>query len=174
MAMTRIERFREMVAESGVLADPQVGEGFVYGKARLPAADADINLNIDPEIDDADNEDAALVAATRLFLSIDPTTWRGIVEAIAAEVEEAVGGVSVLETTDLRDDLRICSAVIFADSVLLSFAAPRQFPGCWIRAQLGEGMEVEDIAVDASDDVETVEFNSLDGLLDQLSSDESR
>lgn len=85
-----------------------------------------------------------------------------------------MGGVEVIEATDLRDDLSIRSVVVFADSILLSFAAEKQLPDSRIRAQLGENLEVEDIAIDDRDDIETIEFDTVDGLLDHLSSDESR
>ena len=65
-------------------------------------------------------------------------TLRQIIEEIAQEVEGAVGDDEVTEPTDLRDDLAIRSVVVFADAVLASFAAPRQFPNGRIRVQLSE------------------------------------
>ena len=174
MEKAEIEKLRELVAASGLVVDPQIGDGFVFGKARLPAADADINIDLDPEIDEGPADADAVFAAAERFLSIAAGTWGAIIESIAGEVEEAVSGVEVIEATDLRDDLSIRSVVVFADSILLSFAAEKQFPDSWVRAQLGEDLEVEDIAVDDRDDIETVEFDTIDGLLDHLGSDESR
>lgn len=148
MVTMEIEKLRERVAASGLVADLQIGDDFVFGRAHLSAAGADVDINLDPEIEDGGADAAALIAAAGRFLSIEPVIWRVIIEAIAAEVEEAVGGVGVIEATDLRDDLHIRSVVVFADTILLSFAAERQFPDSWIRVQLDDGFEVEDITVD--------------------------
>lgn len=59
-----------MVAASGLLVDPQIGDGFVLGRARLSAADADININLDPEIDEGQADADVLIAAADRFLSI--------------------------------------------------------------------------------------------------------
>jgi hypothetical protein len=68
------------------------------------------------------------MASAARVLAIDAATRRAIIDAIAREVEEAVGDVEVIEKTDLRDDLDIRSVVIFAQTTLLSFATDRQFP----------------------------------------------
>ena len=167
----QIEQLCNMVAVSGLVADPQIGDGFVFGRARLSAADVDININLDPEIDEGESKADALIAGADRFLSMEAGAWRAIIEAIAAEVEDAVGEAEVIETTDLRDDLSIRSVVIFADTILLTFAAEKQFPDSWIRAQLGEGFEVEDVMVDDRDGIETINFDTIDALLDHISSD---
>lgn len=174
METIQIDQLCTIVAASGLVANPQISEGFVFGRARLPAADVDININLDPEIDEGGSNADTLVANAARFLSIEADAWRAIIEAIAKEIEEAVGNAEVIETADLREDLVIRSAVIFADTILLSFAADKQFPDSWIRVQLGEGLEVEDIMVDDRDDIETAHFDTLDGLLDHISSDEGR
>ncbi|WP_218163378.1 hypothetical protein [Nannocystis exedens] len=97
--------------------------------------------------------------------------WRRIVGAIAEDIEDAVGDRSVSETTDVRDDPTLRSVVVLTDAFLLSFAAPKQFPDSWIRAQLSEDLVVDDVVVDEKDDgIETVQFASVDDLLDHLSS----
>lgn len=151
METNKIEQLRELAAASGLVAGPQIGDGFVFGRAHLSAACADVDINLDPEIEDGGADAGGLVTATGRFLSIMPAMWRTIIEAIAAEVEEAVGGVSVVEAADLRDDLDIRSVVVFADTILLSFAAEKQFPDSWIRVQLGDAFEVEDITVDGKE-----------------------
>jgi len=80
----------------------------------------------------------------------------------------------VQEPSDLRDDLRLHSVAVFADAVLLSFVAPKQFPQCWVRAQLCEELLLEDISIDENDGVETIEFKSLDDLLDNLSANSDK
>ncbi|WZB73711.1 hypothetical protein WJ972_20245 [Achromobacter insuavis] len=60
------------------------------------------------------------------------------------------------------------------DAVLLSFMAPRQFPDSWVRAQLCVDLTLEVVSIDQKDDVETIEFNSLDDLLDNLSSNDDK
>ncbi|MGR4893243.1 hypothetical protein ACIPPQ_19620 [Sphingopyxis sp. LARHCG72] len=171
--MTQIEQLRDAIAASAVLTDPQVGDGFVFGKAHLSAANVDVNVNVDPELEDQVDIDAdMLIAAIEQVLEMPTEAWRQIVDGIAEEVEDAVGDQEVIEKTDLRDDLSICSVVIFADAILLSFAAPKQFPDSWIRAQLGVALEVEGVSVDEKDGIETVEFDTLENLLDHLTSDD--
>lgn len=155
MKTEEIDQLCKLVAASGLLADPQMGEGFVFGRARLSAANVDINVNLDPESDEGGSDVDTLISSAARFLLIGADAWHAIIEAIAEEVEVAVGGAEVIETTDLRDDLAIRSVVVFADTILLSFAANKQFPDSWIRVQLGEGFEVEDIIVDDRDDMES-------------------
>ncbi|MCY1071033.1 hypothetical protein OV090_40200 [Nannocystis sp. RBIL2] len=158
------------------MSAPCTTDGIVIGAARLPAAGADVMVNVDPELEEQPELDAgALLAAVRRILTITTAQWRQIVDTIAEDIEEAVGGEEVIETTDLRDDLAVRSVVVLPDAVLLSFAAPKQFPDSWIRAQLGDDFEVVEVIVDEKDDgIETVQFESADDLLDHLSSsDES-
>lgn len=174
--MEQIDPLRDELARSGLLSAPYATDGIVIGAAHLPAAGADVMVNVDPELEEQPELDAgALLAAVERVLTMTTAQWRQIVDAIAADIEEAVGDEKVIETTDLRDDLAIRSVVVLPDAVLLSFAAPKQFPDSWIRAQLGEDFDVVEVLVDEKDDgIETVEFESADALLDHLStSDES-
>ncbi|MCY1009026.1 hypothetical protein OV079_26395 [Nannocystis pusilla] len=158
------------------MSTPYATDGIVVGAAHLPAAGADVMVNVDPELEERPDLDAgALLAGVRRILTITTAQWRQIVDAIAGDIEEAVGDEAVIETTDLRDDLALRSVVVLPDAVLLSFAAPKQFPDSWIRAQLDEDLEVVEVIVDEKDDdVETVQFASVDDLLDHLStSDDS-
>jgi hypothetical protein len=161
----------------GVLDDPTIDDGFVYARTRLDAADVEVNVNVDPETDEGEESDLdALVAATTRILSVSERAWRGVVDAIAVEIEEAVGDpAEIAETIDLREDLEIRSIAVLPGATLLSFAAPRQFPDSWVRAQLGDDLEVEFVEVDPRDDdgIETLRFASADDLLDHLSAAES-
>ncbi|UIJ46276.1 hypothetical protein LZK98_04835 [Sphingomonas cannabina] len=147
--MGPIEQLRDAIAASKVMLDPQIGDGFVFGTARLPVAGAHVNVNVDPESEDGSGIDAGeLVGAIERVLEMSPQVWRRIIDDIAEEIEGAVGGEEVIEATDLRDDLAVRSVVVFADATLLSFAAPMQFPDSCIRVQLGEDFEVEDVSID--------------------------
>lgn len=170
--MDPIDRLREEIARTGLLTGPQTDDGFVFGTARMGAAGTDVNVNVDPELDDrSDLDTGVLLAAVERVLTVSDARWGRIVDSVAGEIEEAVADQSVIEATDLRDDLTLTSMAVFHDAVLLSFAAPNQFPDSWIRAQLDEDLDVDGVVVDEKDDdVAVVEFGSLDDLLDHVSS----
>jgi hypothetical protein len=147
--MGPIEQLRDAIAASKFISSPQIGDGFVFGAARLLAADVHVNVNVDPELEDRSEMDAeALVAAIERVLEMSSQVWRRIIDGIAEEIEGAVGDENVIETTDLRHDLAVRSVVVFADATLLTFVAPMQFPDSWIRVQLDEDFEVEDVSID--------------------------
>ncbi|WFR72311.1 cytochrome C5 [Prescottella defluvii] len=170
--MDTIDRLRDEIARTGLLTEPQSDDGFVFGTARMGAVGTDVTVNVDPDLDErSDVDTGALLAAVERVLTVTKARWDRIVDSIAEEIEEAVGDEQVIEATDLRDDLALRSVVVFPDAVLLSFAAPKQFPDSWIRAQLDEDLGVDGVIVDEKDDgIEVVEFDSLDALLDNLSS----
>lgn len=168
--MTQIAHLRDAIAASQLLQDVEAAEGFVVGSVRFQAAGADIHVHVDPELDDHPEMDAnTLITNTQRFLSMPVDRWKLLVNDIVLEIEEAVEDDEVEEPTDLRDDLRLHSVAVFADAVLLSFVAPKQFPHCWVRAQLCAELALEDISIDEDDGVETIEFKSLDDMLDNLS-----
>lgn len=169
--VTPLERLHNDITRSGLLFDPQIADDFIHGTARIPSAGVDVAVNVDPELADHPDPDATvLLAAIERLLTITPERWHRIIDSIAQEIEEAVGDQPIAEPIDLRDDLTLSSTVVFHDATLLSFAAPKQFPDSWIRAQLDEDLAVDGVAVDdRDDDVETVEFESVDDLLDHLS-----
>lgn len=174
--MDPIDRLREEIVRTGLLTAPQADDGFVFGTARMRAVGTDVNVNVDPELDDrSDIDTRVLLAAVERILTASDARWGRIVDSVAEEIEEAVGDRSVIEATDLRDDLTLTSMAVFHDAVLLSFAAPKQFPDSWIRAQLDEDLDVDGVVVDEKDDdIEVVEFESLDDLLDHVSSVDDR
>lgn len=166
--MNSIDELADEIVRSGLLTALQSDDGFVYGTARMRAVGIDVTVNVDPELDDRPDPDSAvLLAAVERLLTLTPQHWQVIIDSIAQEIEEVVGEQRVEETTDLRADLALKSTVVFHDSVLLSFAAPKQFPDSWIRAQLDEDFVVDDVVVDDKDD-DAVEFESVDALLDHL------
>ncbi|WP_429951249.1 hypothetical protein ACQYWY_06420 [Comamonas sediminis] len=173
--MTQIAHLRDAMAASQLLNDVQADDGFVVGSVHFQAAGADIHVNVDPELADNPEMDVeALIANTQRFLAMPADHWKRLINDIALEVEEAVEEDEVEEPTDLRDDLSLHSVAVFADAVLLSFVAPKQFPQCWVRAQLCEELALEDISIDENDGVETIEFKSLDDLLDNLSANNDK
>ena len=175
--MTQIAHLRDAMAASQLLNDVQADDGFVVGSVHFQAAGADIHVNVDPELADNPEMDVeALIANTQRFLAMPADQWKELINDIAVEVEEAVeeDDDEVQEPTDLRDDLSLHSVAVFADAVLLSFVAPKQFPQCWVRAQLCEELALEDISIDEDDGVETIEFKSLDDLLDNLSANSDK
>ncbi|WP_027502359.1 hypothetical protein [Rhodococcus sp. UNC363MFTsu5.1] len=171
--MDPIDRLREEIVRTGLLTAPQADDGFVFGTARMRAVGTDVNVNVDPELDDrSDMDTGTLLAAIERVLTVTDARWGQIVHSVAEEIEEAVGDQPVVEATDLRDDLTLTSMAVFHDAVLLSFAAPKQFPDSWIRAQLDDDLDVNGVVVDEKDDdTEVVEFESLDDLLDHLTAD---
>lgn len=168
-----IHKFREAIASSGVLTDVEVCEDIVVGRARVLAAQADVWVNVDPELEDGGAPDAtALLRGIDQILGVSPTQWGLIIDQIVGEIEAAVGDEPVQETTSLCSELVLKSVVVFAGATLLRFEAPRQFPDSWIHAQLDGQLSLDDLAVDAREvDAETVSFNNVDGLLDHVSED---
>lgn len=169
-----IDRLFNEIANSGLLSDIEVGDGIVIGRARVRAAEADVWVNVDPELEEEEAPDpAVLVRGIQRILDVSPEQWRVIVDEVVDEIEAAVGDEPVKETTPLRAELALKSVVVFASATLLRFEAPRQFPDSWIHVQLDEALAFEDLAVDARDpDVQTVSFDTLDDLLDHISAED--
>ncbi|MBQ3358108.1 cytochrome C5 [Microbacterium sp. 22179] len=174
---TALDELLAAVIESGHLDEPVAEDGIVHGRAHLEAAGTDVTVNIDPEIEDGDADAEAdveeLVAGVERILSITEKRWRAIVDEAASDIEEAVGESEVSERIDLRDDMEAASVVVFADAVLVSFDAPRQFPDSRILVQLDEELEVDGVEVAEDDGVETISFASGDALLDHISRDDA-
>lgn len=171
-----IDRLCNEIANSGLLSDIEVRDGIVVGRARVRAAEADVWVNVDPELEDEDEvapDPTVLVRGIRRILDVSPEQWRAIVDEVVDEIEAAVGDEPVNETTPLRAELSLKSVVVFASATLLRFEAPRQFPDSWVHVQLDEALAFEDLAVDARDpDTPTVSFDTLDDLLDHISAED--
>ena len=170
--MDPITLLGDEIAQRGLLAELRADDGIVVGVARMHATGTDVTVNVDPEFDDrSDMDTGVLLAAVERVLAITTARWDQLVNEVAGEIEDAVGDQQVRETVDLRDDLTLESVVVFHDAILLSFGAPKQFPDSWIRIQLDEEFAVDDVVIDdKDDDDEVVEFESVDDLLDHLSS----
>lgn len=147
------------IVDSGMLDEPVVENGLVYGRASIDAAGTVVTINVDPELEDGDDELEAepLIEAISRILSVSETRWRTVIEEVAADIEDAVDDEPTAEQTDLRDDLEATSVVVFADALLLAFDAPRQFPDSRILVQLDEDLEVDGVEVRDRDAIDSVE-----------------
>ncbi|MGN7949249.1 cytochrome C5 [Microbacterium sp. 22215] len=149
MASPLLDDLLARIIDSGLLDDPVAENGLVYGRATIDAAGAAVTVNVDPELeDDEENLDVdALLAAITRILSVSETRWRAVIDEVADDIDEAVDDEPVIEQTDLRDDLEATSVVVFADAVLIAFDAPKQFPDSRILVQLDDELEVASIEV---------------------------
>lgn len=174
MTSPALDTLLARIVESGLLEDPVAENGLVYGRASIDAAGTVVNVNVDPELEDDDEhgddvDHDALIAAVSRILSVGETRWRAVIDEVATDIDDAVADEPVVEQIDLRDDLEATSVVVFTDAVLLAFLAPKQFPDSRILVQLDEELEVDGVEVRELDGTETVAFDSLDDLLDEIS-----
>ena len=181
MTSALLDHLLARIVDSGLLDEPVAENGLVYGRATIDAAGTVVTMNVDPELEDDDDtlDDDALLAAITRILSVSETRWRAVIDEVADDIDEAVDDEPVLEQIDLRDDLEATSVVVFADAVLVAFDAPKQFPDSRILVQLDEDLEIANIEVRDRDgaeggSVETVDFDSLDDLLDEISRADER
>lgn len=143
-----LTRLADEITALGLLEDVTVGEETLRGTGRFAATDSSILVIVDPELEETGGVDAeAVVASLQGILALAGSRLDAIVDEIARDIEESVGDAAVDERTDLRDDLDLVAVTVFADASLLEFAAPRQFPTARLQAQLGEGLELEDLEV---------------------------
>lgn len=171
-----LQRLADALSEAGLISDPVVDDSFVHGRTYLSGADAEVNLNVDPDPDvDPDVDPDALVRRVAGVVAITSAQWREVVEQVAVEIEDAVGEAAVAERTDLRDDLVVRSVVVLPDAALLSFEAAEHFPSGAIRVRLDDDLQLDDLEVEPGDGSgerrETVVFDDLDDLLDHLTAD---
>ena len=181
MTAELLDDLHRLLSESGLLSDQAVENGIVHGRASFAAAGVEVAINVDPELDDDERDDAVLavdeldpddelatddrdddpvgdpdpaglVASLARTLALDAPAWRALVDTIAEEIEEAVGDDDVEEQTDLRDDLTVTSIVVFADATVFAFTAPRQFPTSRLLAQFDADLDIEHLEVLPLDD----------------------
>lgn len=171
MTSPALEILLARIVESGLLEEPVAENDLVYGRAIIDAAGTAVNVNVDPELEDHEDDvdPEALVTAVSRVLSVSESRWRTIIDEIVDDIEDAVDDEPVAEQIALRDDLEATSVVVFADAVLLAFLAPKQFPDSRILVQLDEDLEVDGVEVRDLDGIETIELDSLDELLDRIS-----
>lgn len=150
-----LQPLADRLAATGLLADPGVEETFVHGTAHFLAAEANLVVNVDPDVEDDDPASIdvdELVARLAAFLEMKPMRWFEVIEDVADEISETpelLEELTLLPQDRLREDLEIVTIVVFPDAVLLEFNAPQQFPGAIVRAQLNDDHDLEDLAVEA-------------------------
>ena len=149
MASSLLDHLLARIVDSGLLDEPVVENGLIYGRASIDAAGTVVTVNVDPELEDDDDvlDDDALIAAVTRILSVNETRWRAVIDEVADDIDEAVDDEPVIEQVDLRDDLEATSVVVFADAVLLAFDAPKQFPDSRILVQLDDELDIANIEV---------------------------
>ncbi|WP_350350531.1 cytochrome C5 [Microbacterium sp. A8/3-1] len=149
MTSPLLDNLLARIVDSGLLDEPVVENGLIYGRASIDAAGTVVTVNVDPELEDDDDvlDDDALIAAVTRILSVNETRWRAVIDEVADDIDEAVDDEPVIEQVDLRDDLEATSVVVFADAVLLAFDAPKQFPDSRILVQLDDELEIANIEV---------------------------
>jgi hypothetical protein len=176
MTSPALDTLLARIVESGLLEDPIAENGLVYGQASIDAAGTVVNVNVDPELDEHgdDVDHDALIAAVSRILSVGESRWRAVIDEVATDIDDAVDDEPVVEQIDLRDDLEATSVVVFADAVLLAFIAPKQFPDSRILVQLNEELEVDGVEVRELDGSESIDFDALEDLLDEISGSDEK
>lgn len=159
--MTAAASLEQLVARLGdgeILDDPTVADGIVRGGAHFEAAGVTVTVSIDPELDDVDAEldeadVALLIERVEQVLAMGEAEWRNVTDTVIAELEAEDDGAAetAADQVDLDNDLEARSLVVFADAVLVRFAAPRRFRGSRIVAQLNDAFEVEGVDVEDDD-----------------------
>ncbi|PQZ52587.1 MULTISPECIES: cytochrome C5 [unclassified Microbacterium] len=179
MTSPALDTLLARIVESGLLEDPIAENGLVYGRASIDAAGTVVNVNVDPELEDEDEhgdevDHEALIAAVSRILSVGESRWRTVLDEVATDIDDAVDDEPIVEQIDLRDDLEATSVVVFADASLLAFIAPKQFPDSRILVQLNEELEVDGVEVRELDGSESIDFDAIEGLLDEISDSDEK
>lgn len=141
------------VTESGLLDDAQIDEDSVIGAAHLEAAGVEVEVDLDPEIDDEDAPDLdAIMSGLKDILTVSEDRWRAIVEEVASDIEDALDDGELDADVDLRTDLEAIGVGVFADAIIVVFAGETSFPDALVHVQLTPDLEVEDIEIIGDDE----------------------
>ena len=141
------------VTDSGLLDEPTIDEDTVVGLAHLDAAGVEVEVDLDPEIDDVDEPDVdAILASLSDILSVSEDRWRAIVDEVVTEIEDALEDDEIDSEIDLRTDLEAVGVGVFADAIIVVFAGATSFPDALVHVQLTPELEVEDIEIVSDDD----------------------
>ncbi len=177
-----LEPLRTALESSGALSNVHAADGIVFGLADLPAVDAQLIVNVDPELEErtaAQIDSAVLIGHIKGLLAQTPEDWQAIVEATIDELieaeefeEESAQDEDLMAA--LRDDMELTSVAVLHEAVLLEFAAEETLPDHWVRVQLDEDLDVFAAMLDEKDEDEddTLVFDSLDDLLAHLEGEE--
>jgi len=143
------------VTESGLIDDPTIDDDTVVGVAHLDAAGVEVEIDLDPELGDVDDPDLdAIITALSDVLSVSEDRWRAIVDEVVSDIEDALDDDELDADIDLRTDMEAVGVGVFADAVIVVFAADAQFPDALVHVQLSPDLEVEDIEIVSDDDEE--------------------
>lgn len=141
------------VTESGLLEDAQIDEDSVIGSGHLDAAGVEVEVDLDPEIDEEEAPDLdAIMSNLKDVLSVGEERWRAIVEEISSDIEDALDDEELDADVDLRTDLEAIGVGVFADAIIVVFAGQTSFPDALVHVQLTPELEVEDIEIIGDDD----------------------
>lgn len=141
------------VTESGLLDDAQIDEDSVIGAGHLDAAGVEVEVDLDPEIDEDDEPDLdAIMTGLKDILSVSEERWRAIVEEVASDIEDALDDGELDADVDLRTDLEAIGVGVFADAIIVVFAGQTSFPDSLVHVQLTPDLEVEDIEIIGDED----------------------
>ena len=143
------------VTESGLLDEPTIDDDTVVGVAQLDAAGVEVEVDLDPEIDDVDDPDIdAIMASLSEILTVSEDRWSAIVDEVVSDIEDALDDDELDAEIDLRTDLEAVGVGVFADAVIVVFAGATSFPDSLVHVQLTPELEVEDIEIVSDDDEE--------------------
>jgi len=141
------------VTESGLLDDPQIDDDSVVGVGHLDAAGVEVEVDLDPELDEEDTPDLdAILSALKDVLSVSEDRWNAIVDEVASDIEDALDDDELDRDIDLRTDLEAVGVGVFADAVIVVFASETAFPDALVHVQLTLELEVEDIELVGDDE----------------------
>ncbi|CAH0250102.1 cytochrome C5 [Microbacterium sp. Bi128] len=141
------------VTDSGLLDEPTIDDDTVVGLAHLDAAGVEVEVDLDPEIEDVDDPDIdAIMTSLSDILAISEDRWRAIVDEVVSDIEDALGDEEIGSDVDLRTDLEAVGVGVFADAVIVVFAGATSFPDALVHVQLTPELEVEDIEIVSDDD----------------------
>ncbi|MCJ1706595.1 cytochrome C5 [Microbacterium sp. VKM Ac-2923] len=141
------------VTESGLLDDVQIDEDSVIGVGHLDAAGVEVEVDLDPELEDEETPDLdAIMAGLKDVLSVSEDRWRAIVEEIASDIEDALDDGELDADVDLRTDLEAIGVGVFADAIIVVFAGETSFPDALVHVQLTPELEIEDIEIIGDED----------------------
>ncbi len=143
------------VTDSGLLDEPTIDDDTVVGLAHLDAAGVEVEVDLDPEIEDVDDpHNDAIMTSLSDILAISEDRWRAIVDEVVSDIEDALGDEEIGSDVDLRTDLEAVGVGVFADAVIVVFAGATSFPDALVHVQLTPELEVEDIEIVSDDDDE--------------------
>ncbi len=141
------------VTESGLLDDAQIDEDSVIGSGHLDAAGVEVEVDLDPEIDEEDAPDLdAIMSNLKDVLSVGEERWRAIVEEVASDIEDALDDDELDADVDLRTDLEAIGVGVFADAIIVVFAGQTSFPDALVHVQVRPVVVVEDFVIGGDDD----------------------